>query len=65
MEKSQAIQNINFYTEIYVNVVSRFVKTNTCGLNAGRQALKMLECPEIVINEIEKSMLNELNKNSQ
>ncbi len=63
MSTSQAIEKINFYTEVYVNVVANAVKINAlCGLKAGRMALEMLGCPTIAINEIEKSMLNELNK---
>jgi hypothetical protein len=60
---NEAIAKINFYSQLFVDMVSKGVKDNTIsGLEAGRIALKLVGCPDNVAKAIEDSMFNHLNK---
>lgn len=62
MTNTEAKNRIEFYTNIFLNIIGRSIKENIDGLEAGRVALKLVGCPSDVALEIERLTLVELNK---
>ena len=61
MTTLQAKNRIEFYTNTFLTIISKSIKENINGLEAGRIALKLIGCPNDVALEIEKLMIKELN----
>lgn len=58
-----AEKRIEFFTNIFLSVISKAIKENIDGLEAGKIALKIVGCPEDVALEIERLTIIQLNKN--
>lgn len=63
MTTQESINKLNFFVQVYVEIVSMAVKSNDVdGLEAGKLALELLGCPEDVAKDIERRMMIELNE---